>query len=474
MVPPRRSRSSRPPSVSSGRLLPPRLSALPAAVLVAVLTLTCAVLGAGPAAAQPAIPVPPPGDGAVSVPLPVVPAPADAIPAVPPAPHRPRATPPRRRPRLRRRTRAPPRRRRTPRAPPPSCGRCSRRPRHSPSSGTPRRTTSPRGARRWTRLRGAIDPARAAADAARGDEEHYREQVDTVALSTFESGRLDAFNALLASRTPQDYLDQMSALEMVAAQHASALDQLTAVVDRTRHAQDDADAAAARAQVAADEAARAEQELAARKRDADRRIDEAEALLRRLTPRALQDYLGPNVAAPALPSRHRRRRPRPARGRRPARQGLPVGRGGAAQLRLLGPDLVLLPPGRHHAPAVQLPAGAGRASGGVGRPAARRPRVLPQPRQPRGHLRRWREDDPRTADRRRGALLDRQPEHVQRRPPLVDPRASSAPLWRAAAAPVGSAAARHSCQSSHGGCAGAAPGRRSPPVASRAWRAPCW
>jgi hypothetical protein len=85
----------------------------------------------------------------------------------------------------------------------------------------------------------------------------------------------------------------MSALEMVAAQHASALDQLTAVVDRTRHAQDDADAAAARAQVAADEAARAEQELAGRKRDADRRIDEAEALLRRLTPRALQDYLGP-------------------------------------------------------------------------------------------------------------------------------------------------------------------------------------
>ena len=74
MVPPRRSRSSWPPSVSSGRLLPPRLAAVPAAALVAVLTLTCAVLGASPAAAQPAIPVPPPGDGAVAVPLPLVPA----------------------------------------------------------------------------------------------------------------------------------------------------------------------------------------------------------------------------------------------------------------------------------------------------------------------------------------------------------------------------------------------------------------
>jgi cell wall-associated NlpC family hydrolase len=153
-----------------------------------------------------------------------------------------------------------------------------------------------------TALRAAIDPARAAAETARGEEEHYREQVDTVALSTFESGRLDAFNALLASETPQDYLDQMSALEMIAADHALALDKLTSVVDRTRHAQDDADAAAARAQVAADEAARAEQELAARKRDADKRIDEAEALLRRLTPRALQDYLGPDVEGPALPS----------------------------------------------------------------------------------------------------------------------------------------------------------------------------
>ena len=301
MVPPRRFRSSRPPSVSSRRLLPPRLSAGPAAVLVAVLTLTCAVLGASPAAAQPAIPVPPPGDGAVAVPLPLVPAPADAVPAAP-APAEGDAAPP-------------------PNPAPAPAPNPSPAPAPTDAAGAAAQLRQVQQeaealTEQWhaaqddvtarraevDTLRGAIDPARAAADAARGDEEHYREQVDTVALSTFESGRLDAFNALLASRTPQDYLDQMSALEMVAAQHASALDQLTAVVDRTRHAQDDADAAAARAQVAADEAARAEQELAARKRDADRRIDEAEALLRRLTPRALQDYLGPDVDAPVLPS----------------------------------------------------------------------------------------------------------------------------------------------------------------------------
>ena len=108
-------------------------------------------------------------------------------------------------------------------------------------------------------LREAVDPARAAADTARGDEEGYRTQVDRVALS-FESGRLDTFNALLASGSPQDYLDQMSALEMISSDQAAALDTLTSVVERTRRAQSDADAAAGRAQTAADDAARAEQE----------------------------------------------------------------------------------------------------------------------------------------------------------------------------------------------------------------------
>lgn len=153
-----------------------------------------------------------------------------------------------------------------------------------------------------TASRAALAPARAAADAARDDEEGYRTRVDGVVVSTFESGRLDAFNALLASGSPQDYLDQMSALEMISSDQAAALDKLTTVVERTRRAQDDADVAAARAQAAADDAARAEQDLEARKRAADRLVDEAEALLRRLSPRERADRIGPDVDAPPLPS----------------------------------------------------------------------------------------------------------------------------------------------------------------------------
>ena len=288
MVSPRRLPPYRPHSVSPDRRPVHRWPALPAAAFVALLAVLCSVLGAGSAAAQPAIPVPRPGGGGVQVPqvqLPAAPAPAGraddaaAAPSSTPAP-----------------------------APTDAAGAAEqlRQVQHEAEALTEQwhESQDDLTARRaeLSSLRDAIDPARAAADAARGDEERYRVGVDTVALSTFESGQLDAFNALLASRTPQDYLDQMSALEMIAADHASELDRLTGAVDRARRTQDDADAAAARAQTAADEAARAEQELAARKRDADRRIDEAEALLRRLSPGALRDYLGPEVDAPDLPS----------------------------------------------------------------------------------------------------------------------------------------------------------------------------
>jgi len=150
-------------------------------------------------------------------------------------------------------------------------------------------------------LRAAVEPARAALQAARDAEEAYRAEVDALALSTFESGSLDQFNALLASGSPQEFLDQMSALEMLSADYRSALGELTAVVDRTRVAESDADAAAARAQVAADEAARAEQDVTARKDEAEVRIDEALRILDELTPDERAENIGPDVAPPTGP-----------------------------------------------------------------------------------------------------------------------------------------------------------------------------
>jgi cell wall-associated NlpC family hydrolase len=150
------------------------------------------------------------------------------------------------------------------------------------------------------RLREAVDPLRTAADRARGDEETYRETLDGVTLSFYENGRLDQFNALLASSSPQAYLDQMSALETLSADRLVALDDLRDKVDRAARTQADADDATLRAQTAADEARRAADEIGIRKADAEKRIGEAEALLRQLSPGELADLNGPAEDAPEV------------------------------------------------------------------------------------------------------------------------------------------------------------------------------
>jgi cell wall-associated NlpC family hydrolase len=150
-------------------------------------------------------------------------------------------------------------------------------------------------------LQAAVEPARAAVEAAKATEEQFRVQVDVMAMTAFESGNLDQFNALLASASPQEFLDQMSALETITADHRKSLDELIAVVNQTAGAQVEADAAVQRAQGAADEAAKAEQDVSVRKRDAEIRIDEAERLLDRLTPQQRRERTGPIEPGPSGP-----------------------------------------------------------------------------------------------------------------------------------------------------------------------------
>ncbi len=150
------------------------------------------------------------------------------------------------------------------------------------------------------KLQAAVGPAQALAAAARSDEESYRTQVDVVTMATFESGNLDQLDALLAARSPQDFLDQMSALETISSEYRTVLTTLITKVGEADRAQADAAAAVARAQAAVAEAASAEQQLGERKRDADARIATAEHLLRALSPSERRDRNGPTVSAPAI------------------------------------------------------------------------------------------------------------------------------------------------------------------------------
>jgi cell wall-associated NlpC family hydrolase len=150
-------------------------------------------------------------------------------------------------------------------------------------------------------MQAAVEPARLAVENARSAEEQFRQQIDAFALSTFEGGNLDQFNALLGSGSPQDFLDQMSALELLASDQQIVLDQLLAVVDDTAAAQGEADSAVARATAAAEAAALAAQDLDARKREAEIRIDEAERLLEQLSPQQRSERAGSGVAGPDGP-----------------------------------------------------------------------------------------------------------------------------------------------------------------------------
>ncbi len=151
-------------------------------------------------------------------------------------------------------------------------------------------------------LQSAIAPAQEAADKAKTDEETYRQQIDMFSLSALDSGNLDEFSALLDSDDPQQFLDQMSALQTLAADHKEILDKLLAVVGTTKQAREDADAAVTRAEAAVTAADAAEKELGARKKEAEIRIDEAEKLLDRLSPAQRRDRNGNSADAPRLPS----------------------------------------------------------------------------------------------------------------------------------------------------------------------------
>ena len=151
-----------------------------------------------------------------------------------------------------------------------------------------------------SRMEAAVGPAQALAAAARADEEAYRKQVDVVTMATFESGNLDQLDAMLAARSPQDFLDQMSALETISSEYRTVLTTLITKTGEADRAQTDAATAVARAQAAVAEAAQAEQQLGDRKRDADARIATAEHLLRALSPDQRRERNGPTVSAPAI------------------------------------------------------------------------------------------------------------------------------------------------------------------------------
>ncbi|HEY6422649.1 MAG TPA: NlpC/P60 family protein [Pseudonocardiaceae bacterium] len=129
-------------------------------------------------------------------------------------------------------------------------------------------------ARRAEAARARADSAAATAsgDHARVVEEQYRGQVDRLTRASFQGARLNRLSALLVSDSPQEFLDQMSGLDMLAVDNKQALDRLTGAVAQAHQAEQSANDAAARASQAEGSAARLEGDLTSSRAEMDRQI----------------------------------------------------------------------------------------------------------------------------------------------------------------------------------------------------------
>ncbi|MGI5506386.1 NlpC/P60 family protein [Lentzea sp. CA-135723] len=134
---------------------------------------------------------------------------------------------------------------------------------------------------------------------ARSDEEQFRGQVDQLTASTFEGAQFSKLSAMLVADSQQDFIERMSALELLAADNAEALTRLSSAVTTANDAR-------TKAQAATEAAAKLVGEVEVKQKELDGKIKEVRAALGSLDP-ALKNnlsrvkdngsYLGPPGAA---------------------------------------------------------------------------------------------------------------------------------------------------------------------------------
>ncbi len=144
----------------------------------------------------------------------------------------------------------------------------------------------------------AAAAARRTAGEARAAEERFRPRADSIIMTAFESGRLDQLNALLASDSPEQFVDQMTVLETFTTEQRAVLQDVLAAVENTRRAENEAAQTTSRAEAAAADAARVTDEIGKRKRAAEERIAEVQRMLDQLSPAEREARRSPDVAGP--------------------------------------------------------------------------------------------------------------------------------------------------------------------------------
>ncbi|MFI9382322.1 NlpC/P60 family protein [Kutzneria sp. NPDC052558] len=143
---------------------------------------------------------------------------------------------------------------------------------------------------------------------AQAKEEQFRGQVDQVAAAAFDGAQFTQLSALLTGKSAQDFLDQSSALQMLAQQNASVLDTYEGAVKQASDAKAKAAEAQKKAQDASDAAAKILADLQTKKDAADKAVVDAKAAVAKLSAAAkaalgaagdMGTFIGPAGAAGA-------------------------------------------------------------------------------------------------------------------------------------------------------------------------------
>jgi peptidoglycan DL-endopeptidase CwlO len=137
--------------------------------------------------------------------------------------------------------------------------------------------------------------ATATADQARTAQSEFRTQVDRLTSATFEGVRISSVTAMLISDSPQQFMDKMSALDVLAVSNRSAMDKLSAAVARTEQAETQATDAETRAAVAELDAARIAEDVAKARIEMSRQIGLVQERLGKLTAEEFSRYASEGI-----------------------------------------------------------------------------------------------------------------------------------------------------------------------------------
>jgi cell wall-associated NlpC family hydrolase len=132
--------------------------------------------------------------------------------------------------------------------------------------------------------------ATAAADQARADQSAFRAQVDRLTSATFEGVRISSLTAMLISDSPRQFMDQMSALDVLAVSNRAAMDKLASAVSRAEQSKLAATDAETRAAVAELDAARIAGDVAKARLEMGRQINLVQERLGKLTAAEFSRY----------------------------------------------------------------------------------------------------------------------------------------------------------------------------------------